>query len=487
MLKTLFLLMCIIGLPLFSAPSLEDFSQFIEEARVKKKVPGVAVVIVEGTRVIFVKSYGLCRLDGSEKIDENTIFQLASVSKTFASAGLAIHVDLQKLKWDDELIRLLPQFALQEPYPTRYATSRDLLAHRTGLPAFRGDLLGKMGLSSEEILYRVRFINPGSSFREKAFYSNVGFFVAGELLAKLANSSCEEAITRTLLKPLKMVRSGFSSNLEQKNVAYPHAEIEGKLQVISWDKSQAFPVAGGVTSTARDMANWMVFQLNQGSFEGKQILKPETVKEMHLPSMVAEVSFTETFPIRETSSFSYGLGWNNYQYKGNFIVEKGGGLDGVRSLVTLIPERKLGIAILCNRNLTLLPELLRAQFLQMYLGGEEANFEKEIEEQEEKIASLLKPPQKPKNPLPMGHELNQYAGSFANELYGTFSIEQKDQRLIVHAGSWVGRLSHWSNETFLLQWPSINAGHEFVTFTFGPKGNVLEMQTETLGTFQRAK
>ncbi len=476
----------VICLSLSSAPSLEEFDAFIENARIQKKIPGVAVVIVEGNQVIFAKGYGLCHLDRSEKIDENTIFQLGSISKTFASAALGVQVDRRKLKWDDEIIRFLPQFALQEPYSTRYTTSRDLLAHRTGLPPFGGDLLGRMGYSSDEILYRVRFIKPASSFRDKAFYSNVGFFVAGELLAKLANSSCEDAIKKTLMRPLKMNRSGFSSNLDLQNVAYPHAEIDGTIQVVPWETSKAFPAAGGVTSTARDMANWMIMQINEGTFEGKHILKAETVKQMHLPSMVGEVSFTETFPITETSSFAYGLGWNNYQYRGKFIVEKGGGLDGVRTLVTLIPDLKLGIAIFANLNLTFLPELLRAKFLEMYLGSDSDDFEQQIDEKEQKLADMIKL-QKAENPLPMAHNLEQYVGKFENELYGIFAISIRDEQLSLKAGTWTGSLTHWSNDTFILQWPSINAGHQLVTFTFGPDGNAVEMETETLGTFHLAE
>lgn len=472
--------------PLFS-DSMEDLDKYIEKARTQNKVPGVAVVVVKEDKIVFVKGYGVCHIDKPEKVNADTIFQLASVSKTFASAGLGVQVDQKKLSWDDEVIKHLPQFALKDAYPSRYASARDLLAHRTGLPAFRGDLLSKVGYTPQEVLYRVRFIEPQSSFREKALYSNVGYFISGQLLEKLANNPWEKVIQSTLLDPLKMTRSGFAANLDKTNVATSHAIIEGSTQVIPYDKSVMFVAAGGVTSTAHDMGNWMIMHLNGGAFEGKQVLTSETVKEMHAPSMVAEVTFTELPPINEWASFSFGLGWDSYNYKGRYIVEKAGALDGIRSVVTMIPELKAGITILANLNLTVLPELIRAKYLEMQLGKSDEDMEKEINEKGKKIAGMLALPEKPKDALPFSRQLDQCAGTYSNDLYGDFVVEKAGDKLVlkVGPGPLEASLTHWSNDTFLLGWPSINMGHEDVTFTFGEDGKAKELQTETFGNFKR--
>lgn len=463
----------------------QELDRFIEQSRLEENVPGVAISIVSGDKIIVAKGYGFCRYGRPEKVDENTIFQIGSVSKTFASAGLGIQVDKKRLRWDDEVIRYLPRFALKDPYPSRFATSRDLLAHRTGLPAFRGDLLGRLGYSSEEVLFRVRLIDPGDSFRNKALYSNVGFFVAGQLLVKLASASWEEAIQTTLLDPLKMKRTGFSTNLGQPNVAFPHAIVNGRPEVIPWDIGRQFVAAGGVTSTAADMGNWMMMQLNGGVFEGSQILKPETVKEMHAPSMVAEVSFTELPPITEASNFCYGLGWNSFYYNGRQVLEKGGALEGVRAVVTLIPDLKVGITILANLNLTILPEIIRARFLEIYLGPYDGDLKGSFEKAREEIDKATKLPERPKDALPLPRSLSRFAGTFISELYGAFDISEENNGLVVHAGPgrWPGRLVHWSNDTFILEWTDL--WREFVTFTFGPDGEAIGIQTETLGAFSR--
>lgn len=467
---------------------LNDLENFIEKSCKDLKVPGASVSIVQGDKVIYAKGFGLNKAGGANKVDEDTIFQLASVTKTFTSAGLGIQVDQGKTTWDREVIVHLPGFALKDPYPSRFATARDLLAHRTGLPAFKGDLLGKIGYRPEEILYRVRFIEPETSFRNKAYYSNVGYFVAGELLGKLAGGGWEEAVKKDLLEPLKMTRSGFSENLDNDNVAYPHALIDGQLVVLKWDRTGGFPAAGAVTSTAKDMGNWMILHLNEGKFEKKQILKPETVEEMHLPSMVGEASFSEMPPIDATSGFAFDLGWDSYHYEGQMIVEKGGGLDGIRTVVTLIPEMKMGITVLCNLNMTVLPELIRAKFLQMVLKQNDEKMLEEILSRQKKLSGLVKRPTPPKGVLPLSRNLADYTGTFENELYGTFTVKMEGDHLIVEAGPnyWKGTLTHWSNNTFLLSWPIVNQGTEFVTFTFGPKGRAIEFSTETLGRFSAA-
>lgn len=475
--------------PLNSQTSFDNFDQFIEKARLRYHVPGLSVAVVKDNKVVFIKGYGKTKVDSSENVDENTIFQLASVSKTFASAGLGVLVDQKKLEWDDEIIKHLPEFALKEPYSSRYATARDLLAHRTGLPAFKGDLLGHIGYSPEEILFRARYMEPASSFRNEAFYSNLGYFISGCLLSKLENSTWEESIKKNLLDPLEMTRSGFGKNLNNSNVAFAHAKIGDEIKVIPWNKSEVFVAAGGVTSTARDMSKWILMHLNKGIYKVKSVLKNETVKEMHAPSMISKIGFAELPPISDKSLFNYTLGWTSYQYHGKVIVEKGGALEGVRSIVTLIPELNAGIVVLANLNLTVIPELIRAKYLEMLLGNFEEDLIPIFDHQQQKISDLIAPSKKPNTILPMKHRLDEYVGKYESDLYGTLNIVlengKEDLQVLVGLKNWQGNLHHWSDDTFMLIWPLINMGPELVTFTFGPDGKALKLETEFLGTFSR--
>lgn len=467
----------------YGAP-LDDFQTFIEKVQRDNQVPGAAVVVVQNDKVIFAKGFGITDIDNPSKVDENTIFQLASVSKTFTSAGVALQVDQEKIGWDDEVVRKLPGFELKDIYASRYTTPRDLLAHRTGLPAFTGDLLGNAGYSLDEILHRVRFFEPANSFREKGNYSNINYFIAGQLVAHLSGKPFTETIKGSLLAPLKMTRTGFTELLKDNNLAVPHALIDGKVQVIERDDSEKFAAAGGVFSTAKDLGNWLILFLNEGKFEGNEVIKSEAIREMIAPSMIEGVSFTELPPISENSGLSFGMGWDNYHYKGQMIVEKGGALSGVRSVITLIPEMKLGIAIIANLNVTVIPEIIRAKFLENNLGNGEIDIEV-FQEKQKQLVKMFEPDPLPENTLP-SRSLNLYTGEFENDLYGKITVTQKGEKLTFLAGpaKWEGTLTHYSNDTFNLQWPFLTYGSQQVTFTFGPEGKAILMQTQTLGDFK---
>lgn len=480
-----FFLQCHLALA-FSA---DEFSALVEKERVHYQVPGVSVVIVKDDKIIFAEGFGVTRIDSQEKVNAQTIFQLASASKTFTAAGLGVQVDQKKLGWDEGIITFLPEAVLYDRYATRFVSARDLLAHRTGLPAFYGDLLGNLGYDRAQILQRFRFLEPATSFRNHALYSNVNYFIAGELLARLTGQTFEEAIQTTLLSPLKMHRTGFSNLLSQPNVAFPHAKVNESIQVIPREPSNVFAAAGGMCSTAEDLGHWLIMHLNGGVFEGKKVLSAEVVKEIHAPSMISEVSFTDLPPINENSCLTFALGWTNYQYHGKVVVEKGGALDGVRSIVTFIPELKMGIAVLVNLNLSVLPELIRAKFLEANLGKYDANIDQQFEEHQKNIDKLISQPAKPQNALPIGHPLENYTGEFFSDLYGSFVLVLQNKELIVKAGpaQHIGHLIPFSNDTFLLRWPQIDSGYQEVTFTFGEQGKAVSFQTETLGSFHSKK
>jgi len=488
-LRCCFLAASFAAFPIYS-DQLSDLEAYIQKVYEISEVPGAAVAIVKDEKIIFSKGYGVCRLGQDDKVNQETIFQLASVSKTFAAAGLAVLVDQKKLAWDKEVVNYLQSFVLDDIYASRFATSRDLLSHRTGLPAFQGDLLGSLGYTPEDVLFRIRFLPPAVSFRMKGLYSNVNFFLAGKLLEAISKGSWLKAIQTSLLTPLEMHRTGGVDNLKNGNTAFPHAKIDGSIRVIPRDASEIFVAAGGVSSSASDMANWMIMHLNKGRYKGREILAKEVVEEIFTPAMVVKPSFSETAPINENSGFCYTLGWGRYNYLGKVVIEKGGALDGVRSIITLIPELKLGIVVLANLNLTLLPEKIRAHFLELYIGKDPSqDLEKSFADSEAAIAKLIEPPQVPKGALPMPMPISSYEGVYSNDLYGEFRIVKNGKELAVEAGDsgYRGALVHQGNNSFLLRWPRVNSAGELVTFVFGADGKIIEMQTESLGVFKASK
>lgn len=487
--KLLLLKACLLLLstPLW-AINFNELDRFIGFNLEQYKVPGLAIAIVDNDEIIFSKGYGIAKVGSDQAVNPETIFQIASISKTFAAAALAKCVDQEKMSWEEGVHTYLPQFLLKDNYATRYTNSLDLLTHRTGLPNFQGDLLNVFGYNAQETLNRIAFIDPACSFREKSNYSNVGYFIAGQVLEAVSKTKWEDFINANFFQPLEMHRSGFVENLDKGNIAYAHILVDGNPQIIPWNTSHLFVAAGGVTSTALDLANWARMHLNQGVFKGKEVLSAKVIQEMHQPSMLAKGSFTQLPELPSSSSFSYGLGWNNYHLLGQTIVEKGGALEGVRSLVTLIPEKKIGIVILANLNLTILPELIRTSILDQYLN-KQSLVEEEFVKAQEKINQLLSKPVS-ENVISSKYPLDRFVGLYENPVYGRIEIVAEENQLKILAGpaKLKGNLSFYSNNTFLLDWyPLVNLGRQLATFVMGPDAEAMELQTETIGIFKKSK
>ncbi len=475
------------------APSVDPtagLDAFIRQAMTDYGVPGASVAVVRNGKTIFLKGYGTRRVGENAPVDENTVFQIASDTKTFTAAALAALVGDGKLDWDDEVITHLPDFALYNPYPTRHATIRDLLAHRSGLPAFVGDLLGEEGYDRREVLRRIRFVPPGASFRERALYSNLGFFAAGEVAARVAESSWNDLVQTRLLTPLGMTRSAASVLTAPKddNRSGTFGRVGGRIQAITPSHQIVMGAAGSMVSTASDLSRYMRMLLDGGKLDGKPVLSAKAVNDLFEPSMVAEISFSETLPISQETGFGYSMGWGYYYFHGAKVLEKGGALDGARAVIILVPERQLGIAVLANLNLTILPEAIRAHVLEQELGPV-PNTQQTLREQQKKVDELLEPSPGPANPAKTSVPLAAYAGTYQSDIYGPFVLAAAGNELRIAAGpgGYAGKLRHFSRDTFTLSWPLIDMGTQPVTFTIGPDGKPTSFSAETLGSFKRAE
>lgn len=481
-----------LGLPAAGSGNnkLQGLAAFIESAMQQYATPGAAVAVVQDGKIVYLEGHGLRKIGTEERVDENTVFQLASVTKTFTAASVAAMVDRGKVGWCQEVMQIIPFFALKDPYSTRYSTPQDLLANRSGLPALTGDLFDHLGYTREEVIRRVRYLEPACSFREKANYSNIGFFLAGEVAAYAAGAQWEDVVRETLLRPLGMQRTGFTKTLShESNVASPHAIIGGKTTVIPSNLQLVLAPAGAMTSTASDLSRYLILLLEGGRYNGRQILKEDSVKTMFAPAMVDQAGFAELPPISAETGFDYGLGWGIYYWKSHKILEKGGALDGMRAIVVLVPRLRLGIAVLANLNLTVLPEAIRAYILEQYLGEAGYDLQAQILERSKQLESRLglATTFRPEHPKPASKPLKAYTGVYENDLYGKFAIVEAGNQLKVQAGPahYTGILTHVNYDTFYLKWPIFISAPDEVTFLIDAKGKVTEFVDDPLGRFKR--
>ena len=467
-----------------------NLDAFIARTLKAYEVPGAAVAVVENGKVTLLKGYGLRNVTKPGAVDENTIFQLASVTKTLTAAAAAAVVDEGKLDWDKPIFNYLPEFVGYDPYMTRWLTERDLLAQRTGWPAFTGDQLDSFGYDRAEILLRLRFFKPRYSLREVAQYSNPGFFVAGEVAARCAKQSWNDLVEQRLFKPLQMSRSGtVIKALQDPNATAAQALVDGKIVVVEPSELDVTGAASSGTSTAADMSKLLLMFLNKGTYKDKRVLKPETVAEIFKRSMVSAIDFTDLPPISDKTGFYYGLGVGSYDYAGHQIIEKGGALAGVRTTLVLVPDKNAGIVVLANLNLTAFPEAVRAYFLNQLLGMNPEADQKEILARNEQLKKLMAPPPAPKNPGKFNGTLQSLMGVYENDYYGRCEIVQDGAGLKVQCGpaKYPATLKHWNNGAFMMQFPGATQTPSVTTFMIGEDGTADSFESESLGVFTHVK
>lgn len=441
-----------------------EFEAFITEMLAQYGVPGAAVSVVQQDQVIFNQGFGVREQGQAKPVDENTLFPIASGTKFFTAALLGVLKDQDKVSWDSPITNYLPDMVFYEPYTTAHCTCRDLLAHRSGL-ANDGTLLGLLGYTPAEILQRLRFDEPGAEFREKELYSNMGIFVAGEVAARVDSAtSWEETITQQLLQPLGMPRSSayLAGLLLDDNHASGHKGHPGPLTVTLPEQCW-LPAAGALISTGSDMTRWMRMLLAEGSLDGSRILESTTVNELYQESIVIKKGDP---PAYADAGLYNGLGCTSFQYQGYRVIEKNGAYIGVRSLVTLVPELKVGVTTLANLNRTVFPEAVRAKVLEMFLGPHRRDVQADLWASQPEFDANAADPTPPANPAPVSLPLSAYTGTYTSAYYGPITVNEASGQLHVTAGprQITGDLLHWDGDQFSLSWTTSTEEHDMITF-----------------------
>lgn len=448
--------------PVAAGADVEKLDAYFEQARQAWNVPGMAVVIVKNGEIVLAKGYGVKEMGEPERVDAETLFAIASNSKAFTALAIGMLVEEGKIGWDDPVTKTLPWFRLYDPYVTNEIRIRDLLCHRSGLGTFSGDLLWyQTSYDRQEVLQRVRYLEPTGSFRQDFGYSNLMFIAAGEIIAKVSGKSWDEFVRARILEPLGMrqTRTAATGVEMLPNVAVPHSDFSGTLEAYPWVSWDAAAAAAGVVSNVKDMARWVQLQLSQGEIDGKRIVGDQVFDVLWTlhTSLPVTRSMREVYP--STHFRGYGLGWALFDYKGKKVVNHGGAYDGMFSRVALVPEEQLGLVVLTNSN-TSLPAALMYQVLDAYLDSDSKDWSadflaranearKRQEKQRAESAQKRVPDTHP------SRDLESYVGVFGGDLYGDAEITLEDGHLVLKmkaAEKLVADLEHWHFDTFELTW-----------------------------------
>jgi CubicO group peptidase (beta-lactamase class C family) len=465
------------------SPDLTKLDAYIEKARAEWEVPGLAVAIVKDGRVVFAKGYGVKELGAKDRVDADTLFAIASNTKAFTSAALAILVDEKKLRWDERVQDILPYFQLSDPWISHEMRVDDLLCHRSGLKTFSGDLLWYgTPYSREEILRRVQFLKPAYPFRAGYGYSNLMFLAGGEVVAKASGESWDAFIKDRLLTPLGMRRTTTTiRDLPSRgNFATPHSSFEGRVEKIDWVNWDTMAPAGGVISSVSDMSRWLLLQLGGGELDGKRIFSATAQREMWRPHNVTRGPDPAT-SISNTHFGMYGLGWSISDFKGRFTASHGGAYDGMFSQVWMMPEERLGVVVLTNCDRGVMTPVVN-RIRDAYLGLPEKDYSAEAFAKFTSAKADRKDVPLPVNPrLPMA--LDSYAGTYSSSMYGDATVTKIGDALVLKLlpnPKLVADLTPLDADTFTLTWRqkfAFFAGGR-AQFVADPKGHVEELRLD---------
>jgi len=471
-------------------PSFQELDHYIVRAMHDAEIPGLSIAVVKDDAVVFAKGYGVRKLGDSAPVDEHTIFRISSMTKGFTTASLAMLADEGKVGWDDHVLKYLPTFQLYDSYATRELIVRDLLTHRTCLTD-NDALCVDSTFSRDEILYRIRFWQPKLGFRAQFDYNNCMYIVAGQIVPAITGRSWDDFVHERIFRPLGMKDSSTSiREIRHDNVAMPHRIVNGKVQALPLPSNDNSAPAGGINSSAFDMAQWVKLQLGGGVYQGQRLLSSQRVKELQTPNI--DLDFSEgldklQFPADHFAA--YGLGWILMDYHGRKVVFHTGSSSGFKSEILLVPEEHLGIVILSNF-FDRPPWVLGYRVIDSYLdlpardwAGEYLKalkvLEHENETENKKREAQRNRDTKPSLPI------EKYTGGYTNDLYGEAVVSSKDGELslkIVGLG-WDGKLDHWQYDTFRATWTAPERDKGFVTFTLTPSGDISTLRVDGLADF----
>jgi CubicO group peptidase (beta-lactamase class C family) len=439
------------------APNLDGLDDFINQTMKDWKVPGLAIAVVQGDKVILLKGYGYRDMEKQLPVTPNTLFAIGSITKSFTVTTLGMEMDEGKVDWDKPVRDYLPTFKMYEPVLTEQMTIRDLITHRSGLP--RHDLIWySSDFSREDLLRRLQYLEPSKPLRTTFQYNNLMFMTAGYIAGQLNGTSWEDAITQRIFAPLGMTGTNFSE-LDTQNSAdfgQPYrkgSDLKAELKRIPFDAQCpnrcAIGPAGEINSNVTDMSKYLLFHMNHGKVAGKQLLSENNSVQMQDAQMVIQGAPA----YKENGESSYGMGFFLSTYRGHKTVEHGGNIDGFSANLAFMPADKIGVVVLTNLDGNPVPGIVTMNVFDRLLGldqvpwnqrflASETGGKKAEQEAKDKGYSPRKTGTHP------SHDLKDYAGDYSNPGYGILTIEPDGDAFKLTLNKVTRKLEHYHYDVF---------------------------------------
>ncbi|KAF0129510.1 MAG: beta-lactamase [Bacteroidetes bacterium] len=472
-----------------SSEQLANLRQYYQKALEEWNVPGMSIAIVSNDSIYFSQGFGVTDILTLQKVDEHTLFAVASNTKAFTSSALAMLVDEGKLRWNDKVQQYLPWFQLYDPYVTSEMSVTDLLTHRSGLKTFSGDLIWYgSSYTREEIIRKAKYLKPAHGFREQFGYSNILYLTAGEIIPAITGQQWDDFVKERILLPIGMKRSTLHVKelANRDNIAQPHTYVDGQLKTIPWLDWDNIGPAGSLISSAYEMGLWLQMHLNNGIVGKDTLLSSNRFFEMQSPQTINQVSMGSQKRFPSTHFKAYGLGWSLMDYQGRKIVSHNGGYDGMISQTLFIPEENIGFVILTNSLSSVYYPLMYKTLDVLLENPVEKDWSTEIlslikaGEQQAKLAQEAEEKQKKEANTKPSLPLSEYTGIYSCPIYDEVEILEEKGNLYLNmkkTPDFQGQMTYYQHNTFKVTFPaspSLPAG--FVTFNLDRNSKVSALE-----------
>lgn len=434
------------------AVDIAALDRYVAQAARDWKVPGLAIAVVRNDSLVFAKGYGVIEAGKPGAVNEHTRFAIGSTTKAMTSASLAMLVDEGKLHWDDKIIDLIPDFRLYDPYATRELTVRDLLTHRSGLGGT--DLLwifAENNVSPEEMIRRLRYVHPASSFRSQWDYQNVVYAIGGYIVERVSGMPWATFVQKRIFDPLGMTESiPLVSELPGKpNVARPHADARDTVRVVPIRSTDGVAPAGSVWSSVSDMSKWMRFMLDSGRVGDKRLISAANFNEIVAPQIRAPMEEYPALSLVHPNFFSYGFGWFIQDYHGHTAWMHTGSIDGMSALIGLLPTERVGVYVLENLDHAELRHALMYKVFDLYTGAPPRDWSADVKTLFAAAHGSAQAASKPASTPHPGLPIEAYAGNYVDSTYGTIAVTSANGALHARFEKVdLGDLEHVDYDTF---------------------------------------
>lgn len=440
---------------------LKDIDRFIDTTMMRWGVPGLAIAIVKDGKVIYKKGYGYKNLRTMEKVTPQTLFSIASSSKAFTATLAAMVVDEKKIEFDVPLRNYFPEFQMYDKNATEKVTLRDLLTHRSGIPRQKFFSINTPA-TRREVRDCFRYFEPLVDLRSRFQYCNETYSVAGDMIAERVGTTWEDLIRRRILEPLGMINTKLSAKevIKTSDYASPYIDWEeGKPEEMEYHDADILGPAGCIISNVDDLSKWIIFNLNKGKVDNKQLVSPALLTQTQSPQMVIQ----RPMAYKELFFSSYGMGWFVNNYRGYLQINHGGILYGFSSMVSFLPYENMGVVVLANLNGTPLTDIIERYVYDCLLNLEHVDWNNRFLTEAAQANIRIKATEKQKDPgfLPdtkPSHPIDNYCGTYESKGYGKIIIVNEADSLSTTLLNIKCPLRHYNYDVFDLYHPVEHQG-----------------------------